>query len=366
MKTHLCTLLIIFAVCQHSVAHQQEIPHHHKPQSHKNNTDAETRAITQLMSILHHAVSGKHQHVHSVKDFFTAFKNKEQWKHLLSFRKITLHTARAFNMESNKNQLANHVKNLALLFPLSHFIEVITAPAFVSIGTIHEFPSIVIGLGGSLLSIIAVPGLDPLCILILSAYPLKPVHRSVDAIRSFAEKSVRGIFVTLRLNTLLSKTHTYEDRFHLIKKEIETKKKLHQLFEIELQTLPEGVQLSLSNKKDGSPILVLKRVQDTKTHQFYIQSVWMAQTAENAAIRNVLSLLSWNARSAIRELLKIKDSPQKIQSYEREFFVNQITVQDNGIEVLYKEKAIPLKNSFRMKNNVRTFLPASCKALMQR
>ena len=362
MKTYFCILIVIFTLCKNSLAHQSHDVHSHTV---KHNGDVEVQEIAQLTHILHQAIEGNHLHIHSVKDFFKVFRNKEKWAQLLNFHRITRRTLRAFNMESNKSNFVNHAKNLALLFPLSHFIEVMTAPAFVALGTIHEFPSIVIGLGGSLLSIIAVPGLDPLCILLLSTYPLKPVHKSVNFIRNFVEKSVRGIAVTLGLNTLLSKAYTYEDRFHFIKKEFEEKSKLNRLFKVELTPLIEGGQLSIFSKIDGRKILSLRRVRDSETNQFYIADIWVSQTAEQALIRNALRLLSYNARSAVRELLKIQGKPQQIQAYGREFFVNQVTVQADGIEVVYKEKAINLRDKFQF-NRVFTNLSSSCQTLFQR
>ena len=362
MKIYVYALLVILIFCKNSWAHQSPVVHSHTV---KHSTDAEVQAITQLTHILHQAIEGKHLHIHSVKDFLKVFGDKEQWVQLLNFHRIARRTMRAFNMESNKNNLANHAKNLALLFPLSHFVEVMTAPAFVALGTIHEFPSVVIGLGGSLLSIIAIPGLDPLCILLLSAYPLKPIHKSVNFIRNTVEKSVKGIAVALGLKTLLSKAYTYEDRFRFIKREIEVKNKLNRLFEVELTPLTDGGQLSIFSKIDGHKILSLKRIRDAETNQFYIADIWISQTAEQALIRNALRLLSYNARSAVRELLKVRGNPQQIQDYEREFFVNQITVQEDGVEAVYKEKAISLRNKFQFKRVFQN-LPSSCQTLLQR
>jgi len=132
--------------------------HQHKM---KEITDEEVQAIAQLTRVLHHAIEGEHIEIRSAKDLFQAFRSREQWANLLNFSRIAKRTTRAFNLETGKDHLKNHAKNLALLFPLSHFIEVALAPAFVAIGTIHGLPSIVIGFGGSLLSLISIPGLDP-------------------------------------------------------------------------------------------------------------------------------------------------------------------------------------------------------------
>ena len=360
MKTYLCALFIAFAICKNTLAHQHQNPPAVSTSISAIDLNKEAKAIARLTHILHHAIEGEHLHIHSIKDFLKAFQNKEKWMQLLNFHQTTRRTVRAFNMESNKTHLTNHAKNLALLFPLSHFIEVMTAPAFIAIGTAYELPSIVVGFGGSLLSIIAVPGLDPLCILLLAAYPLKPVHKSIDFLRRSAEKGLHGISAFLGLKTLFSKAYTYEDRFHFIAKEFESKNKTNRLFEVKLTALAKGTELSLFSKADGRKILSLKKIQDPKTNQFYLESIWVSQTAESAFIQNILSFLSWNARSAIRELLKIKDSSQKIQSYEREFFVDQINIQENGMEVVYREKAINLKDKFQLKN-----MSSFCKDLFQ-
>ena len=345
-------------MCNNSFAHQYSDEY---IQKHK---DKEVQAIAKLTRILHQAIEGQKLHVHSLKDFFKVFRNKEQWVQLLNFHRTTRRTVRAFNMESSKKNLTNHVKNLALLFPLSHFTEVAAAPTFISIGTVHEFPSVVVGFGSSLLSIVAVPGLDPLCILLIASYPLRPVHRSVDFIRRFAEKSIKGTAAVLKLNTLLSKTHTYEDRFNFIKKEFERKKKFNRIFDLEWDNLTEGNRLSLSNKADGKKVLSLKRAQDSETNQFYLESLWISKTATQD-LRSVLNLLSWNARSAVRELLKIKDDLKKVQSYEREFFVDQIDFQASGIEVRYKAKAISLGDKFQFKKVFKRTRLSDCQSVFQ-
>ena len=392
VKTYFCALLVFFAVCKNSIAQQRSVelnqledlkqtiglhqpenlgqpvelnqPHQHTKKTN-NTADKEVRAIAQLTHILHQAIADENFHIHSARDFLKVFRDKQQWTQLLNFHKITRQAVRAFNMASDKSNIANHAKNLALLFPLSHFIEVMTAPAFAAFGAVNGFPSIVIGVGGSLLSIIAVPGLDPLCILLFFAYPLKPVHKSIDFIRNLAEKSVRGMAVVLKLDVLLSKTYTYEDRFHFIKKEIEAGNKLNRLFDIELTHFIKTSQLSISSKT-GNKILSLKRIWDSKTNQFYIANVWVSHTAESVLItQGLLNLLSWNARSAVRELLKIKGNKEKILIYERKFFVDRITVQGDGMEVVYKEKAINLKDRLRLRKIFKPSSSSSCSSSFQ-
>ena len=152
--------------------------------------DKQVRAIKRLLHVLHHAIEGEHIHFRSVSEFFQAFRTKELWLKTLaqfkpsSIENMVLRTTRAFNMEAEKADIRNHVKNLAFLFPLSHGIEMAASPVFIYMGTVNGWPAIVTGVGGSLISLISIPGLDPLCAIIMASYPLKVVHRSVDRVRA--------------------------------------------------------------------------------------------------------------------------------------------------------------------------------------
>lgn len=323
-------------------------------------TDIDRQAIAQLTHVLHHAIEGKHGH--SIKEFLQALKNREQWMRMLNFPNIARRTVRAFNLESNKTHLKNHVKNLALLFPMSHFIEVMTAPAFMAVGTVHEFPAVVIGSGGSLLSLIAVPGLDPLCYLLFLTYPLKPVHKSIDFIRNITERSVRGIVTTIRLDTLLSRFHTQEDRFRFIKQELEANHKLGRLFNIELRTSTEEERLSLFDRTTGDKILSLKSSWDSKENRFYVQSISLSRSTSLKALKGFLHLLPWNARSAVREVLNLLTDPDKLESYKREFFVDRVkTSKANEIEVSFKDRAIYLSNKTRIRRISKSNQQSPCK-----
>ncbi|MDE0150879.1 MAG: hypothetical protein OXK80_00060 [Bdellovibrionales bacterium] len=323
--------------------------------------DKDVRAIVQLIHVLHHAIEGE-EHIHSVKDFLRALRNKEQWAHLVNFNRIARRANRAFHLASDKDDLKNHAKNITLLWPISHFIEFATAPAFVAIGTIHGWPSIVVGAGGSFLSLIVIPGLDPLCFLLLSTYPLKPVHRSVDFVRRVTENSLRGIITTVKLDVLFSKTYSYEDRFHFIQQKLKSSRRLNRLLTFRVSDFEGGNRLSLFDSTGEDEILSVKRVWDAEENRFYVKSVWISQTAPPDILkRHFLRLLSWNARAAVREVMELQKKPQKIQSYEKEFFVDEIVVSENGVEVSYKDRAVYLSNKIRFRDVFRSFRRSSCK-----
>ena len=370
MKKHFSILLLTLVfLSEKSFPQQYDLQQHngvehvdHLHLQHKSEdiTDKDVQAIAQLTRVLHHAIEGEHGH--SIKDFLQALKNKEQWMRILNFYNIARRTTRAFNLESNKTQLKNHVKNLALLFPMSHFIEVMTAPAFMAVGTVHEFPAVVIGMGGTLLSIIAVPGLDPLCILLLLTYPLKPVHKSIDFIRNVTEASLRGIVTTIRLDTLLSKFHSQEDRFRFIRQALKTNSRLNQLFNIRLHNSKKGTRLSLFDRTNGSRVLSLKSSWDSEENRFYLESISLSRSTSLETLKGFLHLLPWNARSAIREVLNLLTDPEKLESYKREFFVDRVkTSNANEIEVFFKNRAIYLSNKTRIKRVSKSNQQSPCK-----
>ena len=347
---------------KHNGVANEYTDHSHFQQRGKSGdiTNEEAQAIAQLVRVLHHAIEGEHGH--SIKEFLQAFKNKEQWIRMLNFQNIALRTTRAFNLESNKAHLKNHVKNLALLFPISHFIEVMTAPTFMAISTVHEFPAVVIGVGSSLLSLIAVPGLDPLCILLLITYPLKPVHRSIDFIRDVGERGLYGIVTTIKLDVLLSKTYSHEDRFQFIKQALKTNSEFNRLFNIRLHTSKKGTKLSLFDKTNNNRVLSVKSNWDSEESRFYIQSVSLSPSAPKSTLKkSFLNLLPWNARSAVREVIGLQANPQKMESYEREFFVEKVNLSNkNEIEVLFKKGAVYLNDKIRFRNILKSNKKSPC------
>ena len=346
---------------KHNGTTHEHIDHSHL--QHRNNpgniVDKEVQAIAQLARVLHHAIEGEHGH--SIKEFLKAFKNKEQWIHMFNFQNIALRTTRAFNLESNKAHLKNHVKNLALLFPMSHFIEVMTAPTFMAVGTVHEFSAIVIGVGSSLLSLIAIPGLDPLCILLLITYPLKPVHKSIDFIRDTVERGLYGIVTTIKLDALLSKTYSHEDRFNFIKQALKANSEFNRLFNIRLHTSKKGTRLSLFDKTNNNRVLSLKRVWDSEENRFYLQSVWFSRSTSSETLKDFFHLLPWNARSAVREILSLQDDHQKIESYKREFFIDKVNISnENKIEIFFKKEAIYLSDKMQFRNILKSNKKSPC------
>jgi len=190
---------------------------------------------------------------------------------------------------------------------------------------------------------------------------LKPVHKSVDFVRRVAERSFRGIITTIKLDALLPKTYSYADRFRFIQQRFKSNDRSNRLLTVEVSNFEGGNRLSLFDRMGEEEILSLKRVWDVEENRFYIESVWVSQNASLDALRrHFLKLLSWNARAAVQEVLKLQTKPQKIQSYKKEFFVDKIIVSENGIEVIYKDRAIYLSDRIQFRNVFRSFRRSPC------
>jgi hypothetical protein len=160
---------------------------------HCGGNHTEDSGLRRILDVFHLAVDGKeHHHIHSVSDFFRIYGRPSSWKAIgesYNFKEIGIRVGRAYRMFRNQPELWDHSKNLLLIFPLSHAIEVLAAPAFVTVAA-GELPGEIVASGGAILSIIAIPGLDPLCILLMASYPLPAVHQSVNALRKTIEWSL--------------------------------------------------------------------------------------------------------------------------------------------------------------------------------
>ena len=182
--------------------------------------DSEKRDQVRIFKFIHDAIEGdSHQHFDTWLELAKSLKTREQWAaygEKFKFNQIALRLTRAYNMEADQEGIQDHLKNAMLLFPLSHTIETLTAPAFTVLGVQNGLPTLVVAVGGALLSIIAIPGLDPLCIVLFAAYSFRPVQKAVTAIRKTVSWPVRQSVQILKLDqlakALADKTLTREGR----------------------------------------------------------------------------------------------------------------------------------------------------------
>ena len=84
--------------------------------------------------------------------------------------------------------MKNHLLNLMIIWPLSESLEVLSAPIFGGIGAGMHLPASIMVPTVTVLSFIALPGVCPLCTVLLMVYPLGPVHKSITKLRQLLTK----------------------------------------------------------------------------------------------------------------------------------------------------------------------------------
>lgn len=302
----------------------------------KTSADKDTQAILSLLNIFHQAIDGEHHHVHSVKEFFQTFTRKQQWKKYIEnfdFKRIGVRAIRAYNIEADQEGVKNHAKNLALIYPLSHTIEMMAAPVFMAMGTAGDLPALVIASGGFVLSLIAVPGIDPLCIAVLSLYPLKPVHKSIDFIRRGIEGSARFALRAFRVNELKHHYYTQVDQLEHLKL----------LFEKQGQQNIEFI-------KNGSTELIKFRQPHTnklltqiEIKDQHVKSLRLNPNTyhEHNLIAEFSRSFSWSVRQAIKEA-QVYMKKNRLNKLASEFYIESLK-EGEPVVINYKNKALPVK-----------------------
>ncbi|MCH2533154.1 MAG: hypothetical protein MK008_01785 [Bdellovibrionales bacterium] len=314
--------------------------------NHKVSADRDTQAILSLLNIFHQAIDGEHHHIHSFKEFFQSFKNKEQWKRYIEnfdLKRIGVRAVRAYNVEADKEGIKNHAKNLALIYPLSHTVEMMAAPVFMAMGTAGELPALVIAGGGFVLSLIAVPGIDPLCIAVLSLYPLKPVHKTIDKIRRGVEGAARFALRAFRINELRSRYYTEVDQLEHIKL-LMNKQGQHN---VEISS--SGSMQKIVFKQPYTQ----KLLTEVNIQHNYVHSLKLNPNTyhEHDLVKEFSKVFSWSLKQAIQEAQKFTKN-NKLQKLGSEFYIESLRAERSLVEINYKPHAIPINKISIKKDQV--------------
>lgn len=143
---------------------------------------------TIVQTILHdfHAALSSGEHKDGIKDSLKklmTIQGLKEWAHAFNIKR-TFRNAYSYYKENRFNPATKeHIANLVFIFPLSHTAEILFGPIASSISFGVGWPvSVTAGLA-TFGTIISIPGLDPVCILILSTYKFKIVQDIITALR---------------------------------------------------------------------------------------------------------------------------------------------------------------------------------------
>ncbi len=150
----------------------------HSCTSHKNQPE-----IKNLAHLIHESITGEHSHFHSWKDFLKSFTQLKTWKHWLQGIKnlpnARLNYERALNHSGLEKQfdtsISQHAKNIFILYGAGELIEIFVIP---TLGTAYiiegEGSALTKSIIGGFSYLTALPGIEPVCGLIMACYFLSP------------------------------------------------------------------------------------------------------------------------------------------------------------------------------------------------
>ena len=137
-----------------------------------------------------------HNHIHSEKtsNYFLVVgrylkKTIFHIKDASNIKELIWKVRRYASMKKNISlAMRDHLLNLMIIWPVSESLEVLSAPIVGTLGINMDLPSTVMVPLVTTLSFIALPGVCPLCTIILVVYPIKPVYRGITKVRTFVFK----------------------------------------------------------------------------------------------------------------------------------------------------------------------------------
>ena len=327
--------------------HSSEHHHHSHQQKPKN-------GIHQLLDIFHNALAGAgHQHHHGSKDFFVALIRPETAKKIVqqfNLKKILLRTVRSYNIQQDKEKLRGHIKNLAFIFPLSHLLEISLSPTFAVLGTMREWPDWLVTSGTSVLSIVVIPGFDPLCLLIFVSYPLPPVYKSINFLRMGVEKSGSWVLRTIPIEKLL-------DTLYAPKESSLAFLESTPIQGIVFERQDNRIKISLQEVSTKEGIVTLEIADqvgvDGKSRLFTENPPYLEKIVINRAyldnipenmVKNIFKKFSkvfpWNPKNAVMEVARSL-AEEKWQTLDSEFYIESVDSDAGTIEIHYGARAIP-------------------------
>ncbi len=150
---------------------------------------------TQEHSKDHHNHHPHHHHHHLNNSNFVVVVGsylKDTAKHIkeaVDIKELSWKVRRYVSMNRDASAvIKKHLLNLMFIWPMSESLEVLSAPIVGTLGVEAQLPSYILIPTVGVLSLVALPGICPLCTLLLMVYPLRPVHESITKIRQLLTK----------------------------------------------------------------------------------------------------------------------------------------------------------------------------------
>lgn len=367
----------IFLMNISSYAHEKHHPHHnhhhHKDGKccssritpHSTDESPETKLIKDALETFHEAVEGDHSHASGVQDFVRSIFKRSTWKRWVqgfNLREIGINSYRAYKIKTHVPGAREHALNLVFLIPISHMLEMLSGPiASVVASEVGASTTTVYGLG-TLGAIISIPGLDPLCILIFSTYPLKPAQSTITFLRKGTVNMIKyaGHFLGLmKVWNFLTKT---QDPFIYLEQIFSQASTEESKFKWHLENSPGNqhtrhLRLAIHAENQTVIEMVFNGEEDIYLEKviFNVNSSHLMSSLDLSA---ALNPFHWNVREAIKKAFHDAET-----NHERKFYVEDVSMVDGNKHVTFKPHAVPMpkRTTFPWFSRVRS----SCQNLLK-
>lgn len=312
-------------------------------QIHQTAPETEEEAILRILNLFHYAIDGEHHHINSFNEFLKSFVQPETWKNLaqnLNLVKVGANAYRAYNIEKQHEINVRHARNMLMIYPISHGIEMASAPMFLVFSAVHDVSASTVAVVTPLLTAIAIPGLDILCILIFAAYPIKAVHKTIDTVVELFSRPIK--------NQIINKIPL--ERGAGIQRIV---KNLNEITKVIPSTLAEGNFYKYSIYSfDQRGNKQVKYSFETKGNTTYLKEIHINninQINYESAIAFSRTLMSFNAYYAVKEALE-NHQKQNLESYEKTFYVKRVVNKDTETEILFENRALIIPGLLQKKS----------------
>jgi len=338
----------------------------------ESNEFQEEKIIPQLIEWIHHSIEGNHASFSRSSDqrlkIIIEEKIKE-WFSGLNFKRIFLNSVRFYHLQGKQGALKNLIPDILTVLALSHTIESTSALWGSALGLMFDLPSEVIAgiVSGGL--IISVPGLDPLCYMMVITYGASKKFRNViHSVRvGFVRTTVKAA-QKLGLIAGYNFLFTKEPPFDRLNQSLF----LEGIMQENLQE-DHRFQVLWRSREDGSLLLALQFEQEDE--YTYLKSMSLTQEpGQLSKIKMILRSLALNyiTSETIREVLNGIKNPEF--NAGNSFFVEkkeiwkekQETGNDSIQRVIYRPFAIPLSARRRINSNIKKYFQPLCQKMFMK
>lgn len=336
-------------------------------------------AIHEILDAFHDAIEGhteeqggleesSSEHHFNLRRFVTSLGNGEalrEWIGKFNFKRMMINTYRVFQIKKADPRYREHALNLAFMFPLSHSLEMLSGPAALMLGE-----SLGMGDGlrygiGTVGVIISIPGLDPLCIILYSAYATKPFRKMVTALRTRTFSAVAFAGKASGVQFLMSE---------FSKRAIDRQSPMQALDALAESFALDEFELRMEQPSDTRRVLTLRsgapdgeatiaRLEfetrayehDPTSDSTYLKSLEIGEIGQAASTREgkraylkLASELHWNVRDVMKQALKAKEK-SSLEEYAQQFFVRSLLQEPSHMRLEFEDRSVPLPSHSRFK-----------------